>query len=135
MQYAKLQNLDRFGIFSDLTGRYSRGGVWAGLSEYEMTEATPEIEAAIRAFCEKYEFVEHCVEYEFPDDNDEMGTGTSHRYDEYSEIGAACVFLLFENEIVGVAYPAFSDHMPVVWFDKDAPLRTTGDYAFHEKKK
>lgn len=135
MQYAALKNLDRFGVYSDITGRYSRGGVWAGLDEYEMMEATPEIEKKIQAFRAKYELVEHCVEYEYPDDNDELGTGTSHHYEEYSEIGDACVFLLFENEIVGVAYPSFSEHMPVVWFHKDAPGYCSGDYAFHEKKK
>ena len=136
MQYVALQNLDRFGVYSDIQGRYSRGGVYAGFDAYEMKEATPEIEARIRAFREKYEFVEYCVEYEYPDDNDELGTGTSHRWEEYSEIGDACVFLLYEDEIVGVAYPSFQDHMPVVWFHKDAPgYCRSGDYAFHEKKK
>lgn len=123
MKYADLKSLDRFDTYADIKGVYSRGcynQFDATFRDFEMKEATPEIEALINAFREKYEFVERCTEWIFTDDNDELGTGSSHTYFEYSEIGDACVFLLFEKKIVGVAYP---DHggMPVVWFHEETP--------------
>ncbi len=138
MKYAELKNLDRFDSYADLTGTYSRGRYGqfdATFRDYEMKEATPEIEKVITDFRNKYEFMERCTEYEFAEDNDELGTGSCRVYYEYSEIGDACVFLLFENKIVGVAYPSHSG-MPVVWFHEKNPGYTVHDeYSFHEKGK
>ena len=138
MKYAQLKNLDRFDTYADLVGVYGRGRYGqfdATFKDYEMKEATPEIEAIITAFREKYEFVERDTEYIFTDDNDELGTGSSSTTYEYSEIGDACVFLLFENKVVGVAYPKHDD-MPVVWFHENNPSYCLhDDIAFHVKSK
>ena len=138
MKYADLKSLDRFDTYADIKGVYSRGRYGqfnATFRDFEMKEATPEIEALITAFREKYEFVECCTEWIFTDDNDELGTGSSHTSFEYSEIGDACVFLLFEKKIVGVAYPNHSG-MPVVWFHEENPgYHLHDDYAFHVKNK
>ena len=138
MKYAKLKNLDRFDTYADIKGVYSRGRYGqfdATFRDYVMEEATPEIEKLINDFRNKYEFSEYCKEYEFAEDNDELGTGSCRTYYEYSEIGDACVFLLFENKIVGVAYPS-GDGMPVVWFHEENPgYALHDDYAFHEKNK
>jgi len=138
MQYAELKSLERFDTYADIKGNYSRGRYGqfkATFRDYEMKEATPEIAALITAFREKYEFVETCTEWIFAEDNDELGTGSSRTYFEYSEIGDACVFLLYEKKIVGVAYPQ-RDNMPVVWFHEENPgYHLHDDYAFHVKKK
>lgn len=137
MQYLALKNLDRFDTYTDVEGVYARGryGQYdVSFSDFERKEATPEIEALIKEFCKKYELMERCTEWEFAEDNDELGTGSSTTYYEYSEIGAACIFLLFEGKIVGVAYPERS-HMPVAWFHEDAPgYCACGSYSFHAKK-
>ena len=136
MQYAELKNLDRFDTYADLEGVYARGRYGqfdATFRDFEMKEATPEIEAMIAAFCEKYELMERCTEWEFAEDNDELGTGSSTTYYEYYQIGAACVFLLFEGKIVGVAHPEHGD-MPIIWFHEDKPGYHVHDgYSFHVK--
>lgn len=138
MKYAELKNLDRFDTYADIEGKYSRGRYGqfnATFRDFEMKEADEEIEALITSFREKYEFVETYTEWEFTDDNDELGTGSSHTYHDYSEIGDACVFLIFEKKVVGVAYPSHSG-MPVVWFHEENPsYHLHDDYAFHVKKK
>ena len=138
MQYAELFNLDRFDTYADLTGNYSRGtrGQFkVAFRDYEMKEATPEIEAIIRAFRDTYEFIETSTEWIYTDDNDELGTGSSYTTTEYSEIGDACIFLLFEKKVVGVAYPSRSG-MPVVWFHEEKPTyHLHDDLACHEKSK
>ena len=138
MQYAELKNLERFDTYADITGTYSRGRYGqfkATFRDYEMKDATPDIEKLITDFREKYEFVETSTEWIYTDDNDELGTGSSYTTVEYSEIGDACVFLIFEKKIVGVAYPSHSG-MPVVWFHEENPgYHVHDDYAFHEKKK
>lgn len=138
MQYAALKSLDRFDTYADIEGVYSRGRYGqfdATFRDFEIKEATPEIEKTISLFRETYEFSERCTEWIFTDDNDELGTGSSETYYEYSEIGDACVFLLYEDAVVGVAYPSHSG-MPVVWFHKDTPgYCANGRLAFHVKAK
>ena len=106
MKYADLHSLDRFDDYADITGNYSRGtrGQFkATFRDFTMKEATPEIEALIAAFREKYGFVTTEREWVYTDDNDELGTGTCYTSYDHSEIGDACVFLLFEGKIVGGA--------------------------------
>ena len=136
MKYAELKSIDRFDTYADLTGTYSRGRYGqfkAAFRDYEMKDATVEIQKMITAFREKYAFVKHSVEWIDTDDNDEIGTGTSRMSFKYSEIGDECVFLVFEKKIVGVAYPNRSG-MPVVWFHEESPgYHVHDDYAFYEK--
>lgn len=138
MEYAALNNLERFDTYADIVGSYSRGSngqFKATFRDFEMKQATPEIEAIINAFREKYEFVKVCTKWEYAEDNDELGTGSSYISFEYLEIGEDCVFLLFEEKVVGVAYPSFCGK-PVVWFHAEDPgYHLHDDYAFHLKEK
>ena len=124
MKYAELKNTNRFGTLADLIGGYKRGRlgceISAGFSDFEMKEATPEIEEIIRAFRGKYRFVETCTRYTHTDDNDEIGTGSAWTYQKYTEIDDECVFLIFENKVLGVAYPV-RGKLPVAWFNEEYP--------------
>ena len=137
MKYADLHSLDRFDDYADITGNYSRGtrGQFkATFRDFDMKEATPEIEELIAAFREKYGFVTTDREWVYTDDNDELGTGSCYTSYDYCEIGDACVFLLFEGKIVGVAYPSHSGNMPVAWFHEENPgYHLHDDVDFYEK--
>ena len=138
MKYAELNNLDRFDTYADIKGVYSRGtrGQFdATFRDYVMKEATPEIEALIKDFRETYDFVIIDKEWEYPDDNDEMGTGSCTTTYDYRDIGDDCVFLLFEGKIVGVTCFSYDGNMPVVWFHESNPgYHLHDDIAFHLKK-
>ena len=137
MQYADLRSIERFDTYADITGNYSRGrygDIKVAFRDYEMKEATPEVEEIITAFRNKYEFFITNIKFIYTDDNDELGTGSSQMSFKYKEIGDDCVFLLFEGKVVGVAYPSHWG-MPVVWFHEEAPeYHAHDDYAFHEKE-
>ena len=136
MKYAELKSLERFDTFADIVGTYSRGryGEYrATFRDFEMKEATPEIETLIETFRDTYEFVETKTKWIYTDDNDELGTGSSSISIDYKEIGPDCVFLLFDGKIVGVAYPKFGN-MPVAWFHENKPgYNVHDDIAFHLK--